>query len=220
MTIPEILASPYSSVAIAILTAIAVGSARRYRPEWWSRLSPRMQAVPALVVAAVFSSVALGSRAGFAALQGLGVELLPLVAKLGEETVLGWLGSMGTQQAAKRIPVVGSTPPDPPAGVVTRITIDPPLPSPRDSKASPMGPMGAAIVLLVALTGCAALRSANDFRNGLCDLIGDDQQAAIDAEAERVGMSPAEVLALWKASCLIRIEQAEQEAVGAIGGGP
>jgi hypothetical protein len=80
--------------------------------------------------------------------------------------------------------------------------------------------VGGLIVFAVLLcSGCSTLRTVNDARNALCDLVGQDQQAELDAEAARVGMSPAEMLEVWRATCLVRIEAAERDAVGAIGGG-
>jgi len=37
-------------------------------------------------------------------------------------------------------------------------------------------------------------------------------------QSETYGMTPAALLTLWKAQCLIRVAAAEQESVGAISG--
>jgi hypothetical protein len=68
-----------------------------------------------------------------------------------------------------------------------------------------------------ASSGCAALKSANDARVWLCDNIGAEHKAEIEEQAKKTGVSADEIWKIWKASCLIRMHQAETGAVGAIG---
>lgn len=75
---------------------------------------------------------------------------------------------------------------------------------------------GTAMVFLVlAFPGCspreqAALKTANDFREGLCDRLGEQ-------EAQRLGVSWADVRQAWLESCKYRLGEAEREALGSFG---
>ncbi len=73
------------------------------------------------------------------------------------------------------------------------------------------------LVALLALSSCSPLKSANDARLWLCDNLGEQQKSAIAAQAAKQGV-PFDVLYLaWRAQCLIRMQRAGAEAVGAIG---
>jgi hypothetical protein len=77
----------------------------------------------------------------------------------------------------------------------------------------------------VALFGCsgcgAALQTLDDVHRTACDVLGDEQRAAIEAEAVRSGVSPAEALAIFRATCLLRMQSQSADvagaAIGAIG---
>lgn len=74
---------------------------------------------------------------------------------------------------------------------------------------------------LVAATlgGCTAqeAKTANDLRLALCDHLGAENAKALADQAKLKGVSPDALLAIWKASCLIRMSAASDSAVGAIG---
>jgi hypothetical protein len=78
-----------------------------------------------------------------------------------------------------------------------------------------MGKLLNAVALCAIVTGCAALRSLNDVRKDLCDLTGEANKDAIAVDAEKAGISFEAAYAIWRATCLIRVQQAEQEAVEA-----
>lgn len=65
--------------------------------------------------------------------------------------------------------------------------------------------------------GCAALRDADDARVWLCDHIGGEHAADIRAQAAQAGITPDQLLEIWRASCIFRLKQAEAVSVAAIG---
>jgi hypothetical protein len=85
----------------------------------------------------------------------------------------------------------------------------------------PGKPPLAALVFMccVALFGCsgcgAALQTLDDVHRTACDVLGDEQRAAIEAEAVRSGISPAEALAIFRATCLLRMQRQSADVAGA-----
>jgi hypothetical protein len=68
----------------------------------------------------------------------------------------------------------------------------------------------------LALSGCgAALQTLDDVHRTACDVLGDEQRAAIEAEALRSGISPAEALAIFQATCLLRMQGQSADVAGA-----
>lgn len=77
-------------------------------------------------------------------------------------------------------------------------------------------PPASIVLLALLLPSCAFLQDANDARIELCDLLGEEQEQAIGAYAEREGIPFAEAFALFKATCLIRAQQVGGDALGAM----
>jgi len=119
------------------------------------------------------------------------------------------LGGMSPVTGAvfHRMQPPASPPKDPPGGTVTRITIP------------PAGGAAALVLLALGLSACTVeqLRTANDARNALCDLVGEEQRAQIETEGAKVGLSPADALQVFRDTCQVRVKLGTQGAIGAIG---
>lgn len=69
---------------------------------------------------------------------------------------------------------------------------------------------------LLLATGCTAAQfdSVKDAHSKTCDMIGDGQREALEAEAERQGIPFAEIFELFRKSCVVAHKRAGDGAIG------
>lgn len=93
-------------------------------------------------------------------------------------------------------------------------------PPPPTKRISGLPSVATLVMLALGLSCCTAqeLRTANDARNALCDLVGSEQRAAIESEGAKVGLSAADAVKLFRKTCAVEVKFAsEQRAIGALG---
>jgi hypothetical protein len=80
--------------------------------------------------------------------------------------------------------------------------------------------MNRAMLLLALLSpllgcwGCAAWQGIKDAHAFICDTLGDEQRAAIEAESVSAGITPDQALAIFKATCLLSMQRGSADVAG------
>jgi len=75
------------------------------------------------------------------------------------------------------------------------------------------------VALCAIVFGCAALQKVSDAHKTACELLGENNQAEIQAEAKRLGIDPLQVWKLWQKSCEARHLLAADQSVGTVRAG-
>lgn len=175
---------------LAVLVGGIVYGVRRFFPAGFNALPPVVQHFPA---------VALGALVG-----ALSSGMDPIAALAG---AFAGLTAIGGHHALKSSPL--------PYGG-----------KPTGDRSATLPPKTGVMLVLLALLigGCTALKNAEQavqtvaqYDAKACDLIGQQQQDAIDAQANRLKISTSAALQLFREQCIFARQLAGAQAVGAIG---